>query len=470
MCSACAIIRPRSSKSAVEQSRRSLMFGEKAPADEHGAHLLGDRPQLGAEHLQLDVHRSSTSVPFASERPCHPSGTQQVAPGSSTSAGPATSRRSALEPQLRPRPDLGRPHCDQLELALRLGVAVALLVRGVERARPGSARAAPSARTTGRGSAARPRPPPEARLPPSSGRTCVVTRSRRSSLAARPSAESTPACSGTSTRETPSSSASAQACSGPAPPKATSAKPRGSWPRSTETTRSALSISAFTTSITAGGSIPSSARSAASRSSSIPPASVAGSRPSRRFASVTVGSRAAAPVAGRPGIGARALAARRAARRRGRARRSSRRRRRRCGCRPSAAARAARRPSARSERRPAARDQADVGRRAAHVEGDRVLDPGRARDARRADDAPGRPGDEDERRRARPPPRASPPRPTSASRAARAGPRRAQRAPQRPQVARGDRAEVGVGGGRRGALVLAELGRDLVRGDDVRAG
>ena len=30
MCSACAIIRPRSSKSAVEQSRRSLMFAENA--------------------------------------------------------------------------------------------------------------------------------------------------------------------------------------------------------------------------------------------------------------------------------------------------------------------------------------------------------------------------------------------------------------------------------------------------------
>ena len=30
MCSACAIIRPRSSKTAVEQSRRSLMFAENA--------------------------------------------------------------------------------------------------------------------------------------------------------------------------------------------------------------------------------------------------------------------------------------------------------------------------------------------------------------------------------------------------------------------------------------------------------
>ena len=50
--------------------------------------------------------------------------------------------------------------------------------------------------------------------------------------------------------------------------------------------------------------------------------------------------------------------------------------------------------------------------------------------------------------------------------------RPASRAPrgERAQVARRDRREVRVGGRRRGALVLAELGRDLVRGDDVHAG
>ena len=56
MCSAWAIIRPRSSKSAVEQSRRSLMFAEKAERIEHGAHLLGDRAQRAADDLELDVH------------------------------------------------------------------------------------------------------------------------------------------------------------------------------------------------------------------------------------------------------------------------------------------------------------------------------------------------------------------------------------------------------------------------------
>ena len=43
MCSACATMRPRSSKSAVEQSRRSLMFAENAERIEDGAHLFRDR-------------------------------------------------------------------------------------------------------------------------------------------------------------------------------------------------------------------------------------------------------------------------------------------------------------------------------------------------------------------------------------------------------------------------------------------
>ncbi len=45
----------------------------------------------------------------------------------------------------------------------------------------------------------------------------------------------------------PSCSAIAQACSGPAPPNATSASPRGSMPRSTVITRTAPAISALAT-------------------------------------------------------------------------------------------------------------------------------------------------------------------------------------------------------------------------------
>jgi len=41
---------------------------------------------------------------------------------------------------------------------------------------------------------------------------------------------------------------------------------------------------------------------------------------------------------------------------------------------------------------------------------------------------------------------------------------------ERAQVARRAGREVGVGGRRRGALVLPELGRELVRRDDVDAG
>ena len=95
--------------------------------------------------------------------------------------------------------------------------------------------------------------------------------------------------------------------------------------------------------------------------------------------------------------------------------------------------------------------------------------PASTRDARRADGAGRR-----ARRRARapgapPPPRASRRRPTSASRAARAA-RLRRRRRERAQVARRHRPEVRVGGGRRRALVLAELRRDLVRRDDVRVG
>ena len=60
----------------------------------------------------------------------------------------------------------------------------------------------------------------------------LSTTSRRRSETASPSADSTPETTGTTTRRMPSSSAIAAACSGPAPPNATSARSRGSIPRS----------------------------------------------------------------------------------------------------------------------------------------------------------------------------------------------------------------------------------------------
>ena len=62
-----------------------------------------------------------------------------------------------------------------------------------------------------------------------------------------PSADSTPLAAGTRTDRIPSSSATSQACSGPAPPKAISSNPRGSCPRSTDTTLIARTISWFAT-------------------------------------------------------------------------------------------------------------------------------------------------------------------------------------------------------------------------------
>ncbi len=54
---------------------------------------------------------------------------------------------------------------------------------------------------------------------------------------AQPRAHSTPGCGGISMVRTPTSRMIAAPCSGPAPPKATSTKSRGSWPCSTDSSR-----------------------------------------------------------------------------------------------------------------------------------------------------------------------------------------------------------------------------------------
>ena len=102
----------------------------------------------------------------------------------------------------------------------------------------------------------------------------------------------------------------AQACSGPAPPKATSAKPRGSTPRSTETRRTACTMAASTTVITPSASTP--ARSSAVVGRVAVEAVRARGRRRRRDATddqVGVGDgrlRAAPAVTGGTGLGARA--------------------------------------------------------------------------------------------------------------------------------------------------------------------
>ena len=122
------------------------------------------------------------------------------------------------------------------------------------------------------------------------------------SVSSSPQVESTPGRGGITTVGMSSSSASRQACSGPAPPKATSAKRRGSCPRPTDTVRMAraIALSMISTMPAAASSTPSAsgrpmraataARAAAASSGSSPPSSAAGMRPSTRCASVTVGS------------------------------------------------------------------------------------------------------------------------------------------------------------------------------------
>ena len=77
-----------------------------------------------------------------------------------------------------------------------------------------------------------------------------------------PQAENTAAFTGTTTRATPSSRASAAPCRPPPPPKAMSVNSRGSKPRLTETSFRALTMLALTTRITprAVSSIPASRR------------------------------------------------------------------------------------------------------------------------------------------------------------------------------------------------------------------
>ena len=77
-------------------------------------------------------------------------------------------------------------------------------------------------------------------------RISVCANSLRKPATRSPSAHNRPGEGGTMTGKEPISSATALACSGPAPPKATSANSRGSWPRWTLMTRSAPAMFSLT--------------------------------------------------------------------------------------------------------------------------------------------------------------------------------------------------------------------------------
>ena len=201
-----------------------------------------------------------------------------------------------------------------------------------------------------------------------------------------PSADSTPLAAGTTTRRIPSASATSQACSGPAPPKATSSSSRGSCPRSTLTDADrahhllvghgddSLRRRRARSRTRSGPGRDRSPRGLRVEPHGRPPAAPpSSSRPSTRFASVTVGTLAAAAVAGRPGIGpgaVRADAQRAAAVDPGDAAR----RRRPTVWMSSIGSRTGRPATSRSDaaRRPSLSDQRDVAAGAAHVEGDGV--------------------------------------------------------------------------------------------------
>ena len=204
---------------------------------------------------------------------------------------------------------------------------------------PAAPGAGPSARTPARGSARRatsaaaiarrrasgpqenlrprgPRGPRRAPVPaprPAAERSRARGRAGRRRLS-RPSAAVMPGQRGITIRSMPSSSATCGACIGPAPPRATSAKRRGSWPRATEMTRSAAAMFALRTRTTAAAASstdnPSgrcdrrsiAAWAGAASSGARPPRDRAGSSvPSTTWASVTVASTPPMPYAAGPG-------------------------------------------------------------------------------------------------------------------------------------------------------------------------
>src|SRR5215470_3644197 len=159
--------------------------------------------------------------------------------------GRRAARGQGRPPRLRRHAHRGEADVHQLHGILGRGVAIRALVHGVEllgqppdvvggewagRHRDGQLERLPvvakiASRAAGVSASSRSRR--------------VATNSWRMSVASMPSAEVMPGLGGTSTVGMPSSRASALACRGPAPPKATSTKSRGSYPRWTETTRMA---------------------------------------------------------------------------------------------------------------------------------------------------------------------------------------------------------------------------------------
>ena len=395
-----------------------LDVGGKGRPPQHRPHLLGHAGQLRDEDLQLgrvkpvrgwssrlsgDQPRASPTDPAPSSRRgprwCSPARrsppgpgvhTRRGCPGSGRSASWTGDGRRARGPQRdhldrRPRP--GEPVAPAV-LGLEVGrrgdgqlvalPGVAAVQGGLDRRAP-SARRRPSRAAASAASSAR----RLCRRPSwSAGSGQLRTRSAWRGAASRPAADSTPARGGTTTAGMPRASARAQACSGPAPPNATRARPcrvdaaLDRHPAQGPDHGGVDHVDDARRRRRRPGRGPAGRRRRpAGRARAGAPS--AGMRPATRSASVTVGCSPAPAVAGRAGLGPGALRARRPARRRGRCGRSTRRRRRWCG-RRAAGMRIGKPATVRCAGRlgPAVPDQAHVGAGAAHVEGDRVGETG----------------------------------------------------------------------------------------------
>ena len=254
--------------SAAEQSARSLMFGLKARAAQGGAHLLGDAGQPGEEHGEAgraEAHGRATLTPATGRRRTRapaapgsarqPGGTQVVQSASAMTAGPVDRRRRSggrevgdgdrarrWRRRARSAIDLDgvvgagvavAPGVEVVEVGHRIdGELVALPgVAAVDGGRDLRRRIGTDSAPHELGNAAAARAARAASRPAwSSGVGHDRTTSTCSGAASSPTAENTPARAGTITAGIPSASASAQACSGPAPPNATSASPPGRRP------------------------------------------------------------------------------------------------------------------------------------------------------------------------------------------------------------------------------------------------
>ena len=505
MCAACATIWPLGVEDGGGAVAPLLDVGAERAADQRRAHLLGRATQGGGQDLAARWSRRSPATAAGRgsrrRRSAAPAGGDeagglaQVHPiGASDRAG---ARRSPAG-RGRGRP-CGGPDAPSRSRPGRRGRRTrsgARARRGTRsRRRRGRRRQARRARRPARAAAGR--GPPRAsrrdraaRAPASvaSSRTVSRTacspastawtstareRSTRRSPRAAPRAERTPPAEGTSTRSISSSSATRQACIGPAPPKATRAWSRGSRPRSTVIRRTARTRPASATvrmpSAVASRSRPRRAASGSSTADrSLPVDADAAGQHVGQVAEdgMRVGDRgavAAAPVAGRAGIRPALAGPTRSAPPGSRSAMD-----------PPPAPTVARssmgsrtgRPSivpSTPRSIPAGAGHRHVAARAAHVEGDEVLRARAVSEQGRARRPGGRAG-EDGPRRMRGHVR-RPGEPAGGADDGRLGKALLDAALPKPrQVPRHDGAQVGVDRDGRGALVLAQLRHQLVRG------